>query len=190
MRTTRAKRNTIRRRRVHTERELIRKLGKLCCLTGLSVVCALSVCHAYSTTKIETLGAQHLQDEYEVEPAYLLPTDLGEYRITFYCACENCCGEWAEDRPQDPETGLDMVYGSSGNLLTPGYSCATSSKFSQGDVLYIDGYGYVRVDDTVADWVADKYDDMVVDIYLAAHNEMGAIRNDLGDYSKVYYINK
>ena len=24
---------------------------------------------------------------------------LGEYRITAYCACEKCCGEWAKNRP-------------------------------------------------------------------------------------------
>lgn len=29
----------------------------------------------------------------EPEPVY-----LGEFRVTAYCSCEKCCGEWAKNR--------------------------------------------------------------------------------------------
>ena len=33
------------------------------------------------------------------EPAEPEPVLLGSFRITAYCSCEKCCGEWAKNRP-------------------------------------------------------------------------------------------
>lgn len=186
MRTTRVKKNTIRRKVGSTGRKQIRKLARLSFVTGLIVACALTVCHASCTTKSDYVtGVQHLQTEPALETAFELPEELGTYRITFYCSCQECCGEWANKRPIDPSTGEAMVYGSEGVLLKPGYSCATSREFAAGTVLYVNGYGSVRVDDRPADWVLEKYDNRVIDIYLNDHDEIRHWQSSLGDYAEV-----
>lgn len=183
MRTTRVKKNTTKRKVASTGRKRILKLARLFFVTGLIAVCALSVCHASSTTKSDYVtGVQHLQTEPALETAF---KDMGTYRITFYCSCYECCGEWANKRPVDTSTGETMVYGSEGVLLKPGYSCATSPEFGAGTVLYVDGYGSVRVDDRPADWVLEKYDNRVIDIYLNDHDEIRHWQNALGDYAEV-----
>ena len=73
----------------------------------------------------------------EIEPIY-----LGNYRITAYCACEKCCGEWAKNRPNG------IVKGAAGIALTPGYSAASPLPF--GTELYIEGYGDVVIQDRTA----------------------------------------
>ena len=46
------------------------------------------------------------------EPAEPEPVLLGSFRITAYCSCEKCCGEWAKNRPNG------IVYGAAGVELT------------------------------------------------------------------------
>lgn len=40
------------------------------------------------------------------EPAEPEPVLLGSFRITAYCSCEKCCGEWAKNRPNGIEYQL------------------------------------------------------------------------------------
>lgn len=89
-------------------------------------------------------------------------TLLGEYRITAFCSCEICCGEWANNRPNG------IVYGASGNELIPGVACASSLPF--GTVLEVEGVGQFIVEDRMAQWVIEKYDGEVVDIYFNDHD--------------------
>lgn len=91
------------------------------------------------------------------------PISLGIYRITAYCSCEKCCGEWANKRTDG------IVKGAAGVELTPGTSVACSLPF--GTKLYIEGYGEVVVQDRIAEWVTEKYDDKVIDIYFNNHTE-------------------
>lgn len=77
-------------------------------------------------------------------------TYLGEWRITCYCSCEQCCGKYALNRPIDDQ-GNQIVVGAYGRRLTPGISCATNTGIPCGTELYIDGYGTVVVEDTTAD---------------------------------------
>lgn len=51
------------------------------------------------------------------------PVSLGNFRLTAYCSCSLCCGEWANNRPLD-ENGNKIVYGSIGERLKEGYSVA------------------------------------------------------------------
>lgn len=88
---------------------------------------------------------------------------LGTYRITAYCSCEKCCGEWANNRTDG------IVKGAAGVELTPGISVACSLPF--GTKLYIEGYGEVVVQDRIAEWVTEKYDDKVIDVYFNDHSE-------------------
>ena len=86
---------------------------------------------------------------------------LGEYRITAYCACEKCCGEWAKDRPGG------IVVSAAGIELVAGVSCASPLPF--GTVVEVEGLGTYIVQDRTASWVAEKYDNKVIDIYFDSH---------------------
>lgn len=89
------------------------------------------------------------------------PILLGTYRITAYCSCEKCCGEWAKNRPDG------IVYGAYGIELKPGVSCA--STLPVGTVVEIEGLGEYTVQDRMAQWVIDKYGENLIDIYFADH---------------------
>lgn len=89
------------------------------------------------------------------------PVLLGKYRITAYCACEKCCGEWAKKRPNG------VVYGAAGIELKAGVSCASPLPF--GTVVEVEGLGEYIVHDRTAAWVAEKYDNKVIDIYFDNH---------------------
>lgn len=95
------------------------------------------------------------------EPAEPEPVYLGEFRVTAYCACEICCGQWAENRPNG------IVYGASGEPLVAGVSCASPLPF--GTVLKVEGVGTYIVQDRTASWVVDKYGENLVDIYFDDH---------------------
>ena len=86
---------------------------------------------------------------------------LGEYRITAYCACEKCCGEWVKNRPGG------IVVGAAGIELVAGVSCASPLPF--GTVVEVEGLGTYIVQDRTASWVAEKYDNKVIDIYFDSH---------------------
>lgn len=91
-------------------------------------------------------------------------TKLGEYTITAYCPCETCCGIWAKNRPNG------IVYGAAGIELQEGYSVAAPG-LPFGTILYIEGLGEYVVEDRPASWVAEKYDDKIVDIYFLSHDD-------------------
>lgn len=91
----------------------------------------------------------------------LEPVLLGNYRITAYCACEKCCGEWAKNRPNG------VVCGAAGIELKAGVSCASPLPF--GTVVEVEGLGEYIVQDRTASWIAEKYDNKVIDIYFDDH---------------------
>lgn len=71
---------------------------------------------------------------------------IGEFKLTAYCPCEKCCGEWALKRPKD-ENGNDIVYGSTGEILVSGKSIAVDPKvISYGSEVYINGNKYIAQD--------------------------------------------
>lgn len=111
-------------------------------------------------------------------------TYLGNWRVTCYCSCAQCCGEYALNRPVD-ENGQEIVYGAYGTQLRAGVSCASSATFPQGTRLYLEGYGEVVVEDTTADWIQDKYDGHIVDIYVNTHEDAYA----LSGYREVWLVN-
>lgn len=108
--------------------------------------------HVCDTEPVET--SVYVEPEPQLEA-------LGEYRITAYCACEKCCGEWALNRPNG------IVYGAAGVELTAGLSCASPLPF--GTVVEIEGLGEYIVQDRTAPWVVDKYGENVIDIYFSNH---------------------
>lgn len=110
----------------------------------------------------------------------------GSCRITAYCACEICCGEWAKDRPLD-ENGNPIVYGASGKELTPGVSVACSLPY--GTKLEIDGLpGTYVVEDRTAEWIQDKYNGMTVDIYMPTHESCYELLAGKPEWMDVYIL--
>lgn len=81
-------------------------------------------------------------------------------KITAYCSCDSCCGEWAYNRPDG------VVYGASGEELVPGYSVAADTDiYPFGTILHINGKDY-RVDDA-----GTAVKGNVIDIYMSSHQE-------------------
>lgn len=110
----------------------------------------------------------------------------GSCRITAYCPCEICCGEWAKDRPVD-ENGNTIVYGASGQVLTPGVSVACSLPY--GTKIQIDGLpGTYIVEDRTAEWIQDKYNGMTVDIYMDSHEACYELLAGKPEWMDVYIL--
>lgn len=100
------------------------------------------------------------------EPAEPEPVLLGSFRVTAYCSCEKCCGEWAKNRPNG------IVYGAAGVELKAGLSCA--SPLPLGTVVEVEGLGEYIVQDRPAQWVIDKYGENQIDIYFDNHEAASA----------------
>lgn len=110
----------------------------------------------------------------------------GSCRITAFCACSVCCGEWANNRPLD-ENGEPIVYGASGKELTPGVSVACSLPY--GTKLEIDGLpGTYVVEDRTAEWIQDKYNGMTVDIYMPTHEACYELLAGCTEWMDVYIV--
>lgn len=89
------------------------------------------------------------------------PPPTETYRVTAYCSCEICCGEYAKNRPNG------IVYGASGEELKAGYSIAASHDLSFNTKVIIEGHTF-EVQDRLATWVTDKYG-LCIDIYFTDH---------------------
>lgn len=104
-------------------------------------------------------------------------TSLGDYKITAFCGCEECCGYWATIRPKD-EDGQPIVYTASGAIAKQGVTVAAdASIFPFGTVLLIDGKEY-----TVQDR-GGLVDGKHIDIYFDSHEE--AIKHGVR-YTEIY----
>lgn len=88
---------------------------------------------------------------------------IGDYSITAYCPCPICCGEWALNRPNG------IVYGAYGIELEEGVSVA--SPLPAGTVIEIEGIGERVVHDTTADWIVERYEGRIIDVYFADHEQ-------------------
>lgn len=89
------------------------------------------------------------------EPAW------AEYEATAYCACEKCCGAWAENRPDG------IVYTASGAVAQEGVTIAADwDVLPPGTVVYIDGLGERVVQDR-----GGAIKGNAVDIYFEDHDE-------------------
>ena len=110
----------------------------------------------------------------------------GSCRITAFCACSVCCGEWANNRPLD-ENGDPIVYGASGKELTPGVSVACSLPY--GTEIQIDGLpGTYVVEDRTAEWIQDKYNGMTVEIYMDSHEACYELLAGRPEWMDVYVV--
>ena len=90
---------------------------------------------------------------------------LGKFKLTAYCSCIKCCGQYAANRPKD-EDGNDIVYGSIGIRLIEGVSIAVDPNIIpyESEVI-IDEHTYLAHD------TGGKIKGNRIDVYFENHNE-------------------
>ena len=87
-------------------------------------------------------------------------TSLGEFTLTGYCGCSECCGVWANNRPEG------KVVGAVGKELTANHSIAVDPNvIPYGTLVVINGQTYEAMDCGGA----IKGND--IDIYFNSHEE-------------------
>ncbi len=90
---------------------------------------------------IQAKPAKWIATEQKIEKEY-----LGQYRITFYCNCSSCCGQWAGGPT------------SSGVYPTAQHTCACGEEFSFGTQIQIQELGtYVCEDRGVSNGQIDIF---------------------------------
>lgn len=95
--------------------------------------------------------------------------DLGEFRITYYDNCEQCCGEWAQYHTTF--TGTELI---------EHHTCAVDpSIIPLGTVLEINGETYTAED-------TGAFEGRIIDIYVGSHEEGYVLAAQYGDYAEVY----
>lgn len=88
------------------------------------------------------------------------PVSLGEFRITHYCACEICCGSWANNRPNG------IVYTASGAVAEAGKTIAVDPDvIPYGTEVVIDNQTYIAQD------CGSAIQDNRIDVYCDSHQE-------------------
>jgi 3D (Asp-Asp-Asp) domain-containing protein len=96
-------------------------------------------------------------------------TSLGKMKVTGYCKCQICCGDYALNRPNG------IVYGASGTKLIEGVSVA--SPLPLGTRLKI-GERFYIVHDRTSEKVAKDNNGLIVDIYSGSHKEAWNVGNE------------
>lgn len=118
----------------------------------------------YSFTPSVTPHATQTPIQETSEPKIEL-VSLGEFRITAYCHCEQCCGNWAKNRPVD-EDGSIMVFTASGDLAIEGVTIAADTSILPfGTEVIIDDVRYI---------VQDRgrvIKDSRIDVYFESHQD-------------------
>lgn len=101
-----------------------------------------------------------LEEDYTEELKVLaIETDpeiknLGEFRLTAYCTCEKCCGQWADG----------LTY--SGTVATPGRTVAVDPDvIPLGSTVYINGAEYIAED------IGGMVKGCRIDVLFATHQE-------------------
>lgn len=119
-----------------------------------------------SCTKIKTQTCIIEHNIGSINRCTVLSEDIKPYEsgwyITGYCACAKCCGIYAQNRPNG------VVYGSSGRVLIPGYSCAADLPSGTiVEILYPDGSVQERRVDDTGGGVHGKH----LDLYEETHDK-------------------
>lgn len=95
-------------------------------------------------------------DDYTGEDEY--------FRLTAYCPCPSCCGDWYYTQPRD-EYGNIEVHTATGEVAVQGYTIATDwSVIPPGTLVEIEDIGTFRVQDTGVTGNS-------IDIYFDSHEE-------------------
>lgn len=88
------------------------------------------------------------------------PVSLGEFKLTAYCSCAKCCGNWAYNRPNG------IIYGAIGEELKEGYSIAVDPNvIPYRTEVIIDGHTYKAQD------CGGAIKGNRIDVYFNNHND-------------------
>lgn len=99
-------------------------------------------------------------EEVSIEPEEPELISLGEFKITHYCACEICCGSWANNRPNG------IVYTASGAVAEAGKTIAVDPDvIPYGTEVVIDNQTYIAQD------CGSAIQDNRIDIYCDSHEQ-------------------
>ena len=136
-------------------------------ITGLSIMHIDAACseklESGEIIKPAAVYAQEIEEPAEPEEPELL--SLGEYKITHYCSCPVCCGEWGENRPVD-ENGQEIVYTASGARAEAGRTIAVDPEvIPLGSTVIINGQEYIAQD------TGSAIQGQRIDIYCDSHQE-------------------
>lgn len=97
--------------------------------------------------------------------------NMGEHKLTFYCACEICCGSYANG------------YTATGTFATEGRTIAVDkNKIPLGSKVFIDGYGWFVAEDVGGAIKGNK-----IDIFKTIHQ---SCLNEGVKYANVYVVPK
>ena len=101
-----------------------------------------------------------IETDKEVDTQAIKPVSIGNFKLTAYCKCSLCCGEWAYDRPNG------IVYGAIGEELKEGYSIAVDPEvIPYRTEVIIDGKTYKAQD------CGGAIKGNEIDVYMENHND-------------------
>ena len=87
------------------------------------------------------INTVEIETDREVDTQAVKPVSLGKFKLTSYCSCHLCCGEWAYNRPDG------IVYGAIGEELKENYSIAVDPNvIPYGTEVIINGKVYKAQD--------------------------------------------
>ena len=81
---------------------------------------------------------------------------IGEFTLTGYTDNSECCGKSG----QKTASGTQPIEGKTDWTTLPA-----------GTEIYIEGYGYYTVEDKVANWITERYDGKIIDLFRDSYNE-------------------
>lgn len=145
-------------------------------ITGFALVHIDRVCGgSEKSIEMPKIEVAHAAEVETIEEPELI--SLGEFKITYYCACEACCGSWAKNRPKDAE-GRPIVKTASGATAEAGKTIAVDPDvIPYGTDVIINGHTYTAQD------CGGAIRGNRIDIYCDSHDE--ALKNGL-DYYEVF----
>lgn len=83
----------------------------LCCVTFAAGIFCGSLCEAVSKDSTPEAAETIVTPEVVQEVAEVLPRYeyAGNFKITAYCACSKCCGQWANGITANGETAIEGI---------------------------------------------------------------------------------
>lgn len=123
----------------------------------------------FALMEVDNVCSENIAEGKVIKPTYIEAEpaleSLGEYKITHYCSCSLCCGQWAENRPVD-EYGKEIVYTASGEIAEDGQTIAVDPDvIPLGSTVIINGQAYMAQD------VGGAIEGKQIDIYCDSHDK-------------------
>ena len=120
-------------------------------LSGVGRYSTIPVTEVVTEPEVTSVITTETETEAITEPA---PVSLGTFKLTAYCPCEKCCGEWAD--------GITYT----GTTATPGRTIAVDPNvIPLGSTVYINGQAYIAED------IGGAIKENRVDVFFATHEE-------------------